>query len=76
MKYVWVTITYMFLALLLSGLGGCVGNGALLQDIECAGKISVVGSGSGFAGLNGAVDCGDGFKLNTGTRGSQSVVKP
>lgn len=64
------------LALAAMLLGGCVGNGALLQDIECKGKATIVGGGSGFSGINGTIDCGDGFKLITGTKGSQSIATP
>ena len=55
---------------------GCAGNGALLQHIDCKGKATIVGGGSGFSGLNGSIDCGDGFKLKTGTTGLQSIVQP
>jgi len=57
------TLAVLVLAALCSG---CVGNGALLQDIECKGKITIVGGGSGFSGLNGNLDCGDGFVLKSG----------
>lgn len=50
-------------------LGGCVGAqqlGAVPAHIACKGKATIVGSGSGFAGVNGVLDCGEGFSLDTG----------
>ena len=55
---------------------GCLGNGALLQDTECYGKATIVGGGSGFTGINGSIDCGDGFVFRSGTKGKQSIVRP
>jgi len=56
--------------------GGCLGNGALLQDFSCKGKATIVGGGSGFTGINGTIDCGEGFTLTSGTKGSQILVVP
>ena len=56
--------------------GGCLGNGALLQDTFCKGKATIVGGGSGFSGINGTIDCGDGFTFVSGTKGSQTIVQP
>jgi hypothetical protein len=66
-----LTIPLLILALLLTG---CVGNGALLQDFSCRGKATIVGGGSGFSGINGTIDCGDGFALQSGTKGNQTIV--
>jgi len=63
------------LALLALGLTGCLGNGALLQDTYCKGKATIVGGGSGFSGINGTIDCGDGFTFVSGTKGNQEVIK-
>lgn len=54
---------------------GCLGNGALLQDFTCKGKATIVGGGSGFSGINGTIDCGDGFTLTSGTKGQQAIQK-
>lgn len=56
-------------------LGGCVGNGALLHDFSCKGKATIVGGGSGFSGINGTIDCGDGFVLKSGTKGDQTIIE-
>ena len=65
----WLLIS---IALLLTG---CLGNGALLQDTYCKGKATILGGGSGFSGINGTIDCGDGFTFVSGTKGNQDIIK-
>ena len=65
-------MTYVLALVLL--LAGCTGNGALLQDTYCKGKATIVGGGSGFTGINGTIDCGDGFTFVSGTKGNQILV--
>jgi hypothetical protein len=66
----------------LSILGACAlamfgcGNAALLHDFACKGKATIVGGGSGFSGINGVVDCGDGFELRSGTEKKTDAPKP
>lgn len=63
MAYLWIITTVL--------LAGCASNGILLHDFSCKGKATIVGGGSGFSGINGSIDCGDGFVLKSGIDASQ-----
>jgi hypothetical protein len=54
-------------------ISGCSNNGVLLHDFACKGKATLVGGGSGFSGINGAIDCGEGFTLKTGTSADKAI---
>jgi hypothetical protein len=67
MILVWIAAVLMF--------SGCGSNGTLLHDFACKGKATIVGGGSGFMGINGTIDCGDGFMLKSGTDANQVMTK-
>jgi hypothetical protein len=58
----------LLLGVLLFGAGCAQLTGTSTQPrhIACTGKGSVVGSVSGFAGVNVAIDCGDGLTFDMG----------
>lgn len=65
---------YLVLAVAVLTCAGCVGSGLLQQDFSCRGKATIVGGGSGFTGVNGTIDCGEGFVLQSGTKGNQTII--
>jgi hypothetical protein len=50
----------------LAGCGTITNTQTLPRHLTCTGKGSIVGSVSGFAGVNLAIDCGDGLTFDTG----------
>lgn len=58
------------LGVVLAFVSGCLGVPGNLQlqptHISCKGKGTLVGTASGFAGINMAIDCGDGLVLDAG----------
>lgn len=66
----------VFLALALAGCGQLTGTATMPRHISCTGKGSVVGSVSGFAGINVAVDCGDGLTFDMGPDALPAVPAP
>jgi len=53
--------------LLVVVLSGCANPtfGPLPRNFRCVGKATLVGSASGFSGVNAIIDCGDGFSVLT-----------
>jgi hypothetical protein len=49
-----------------AGCGVMTGTATQPRHIACVGKGSVVGSVSGFSGVNVAIDCGDGLTFDMG----------
>lgn len=65
---------YLLLVLLLQGCS-VVKAFDLDHDFECKGKATILGGGSGFSGVNGTIDCGEGFSFKSGTSKSPGLVK-
>ena len=63
-------------ALLFSGCATSSLLGILSHDFTCKGKATIVGGGSGFSGLNGTIDCGDGFEISGNTGLKRKVTVP
>jgi len=68
----------------LGALALCMGAGALLgcanptlgplpRNFVCQGKATIVGSASGFSGVNAVIDCGDGFRVLTNSENSEAL---
>lgn len=67
----WVTF-----ALALTGCGSLQPPGTVPAHLSCKGKGTLVGTASGFSGVNMAIDCGDGLIFDSGPDPLPAPVLP